>query len=53
MSDSVGSECCAEEVRGTEYRCACIKCEAKNTSERIREEFEFLDKKFPSEKKDE
>jgi hypothetical protein len=26
MSDSVGSECCKEEVKGTEYSCACQKC---------------------------
>jgi hypothetical protein len=36
---------------GTEYRCACVKCEAKNTPAVIKAEFERLDKKFPSEKK--
>jgi hypothetical protein len=29
MSDSIGSECCKEECKGTEYTCACQKCEKK------------------------
>lgn len=26
MADSIGSVCCKEEVKGTEYTCACQKC---------------------------
>lgn len=30
MSDSIGSVCCKEEVKETEYTCACQKCEAED-----------------------
>jgi hypothetical protein len=30
MSDSIGSVCVKEEVKGTEYECACQTCEGKN-----------------------
>jgi hypothetical protein len=28
-NDSIGSVCSAEEVKGTEYTCACQQCEKK------------------------
>jgi hypothetical protein len=30
MSDSLGSVCCKEACKNTEYVCACKKCEGKN-----------------------
>jgi hypothetical protein len=30
MKDSVGTECVKEECGGTEYTCACKKCEKDN-----------------------
>jgi hypothetical protein len=30
MADSIGSVCTKKECEGTEYVCACQKCEAKN-----------------------
>ena len=29
MSSGVGSVCVKDEVKGTEYECACNKCEGK------------------------
>lgn len=29
MSDSIGSVCIKEEVKQTDYKCACQKCEEK------------------------
>lgn len=26
MIDSIGSVCCKEECKGTEYTCACVTC---------------------------
>lgn len=30
MADSLGSVCCKEDCEGTEYTCACKKCEVNN-----------------------
>jgi hypothetical protein len=30
MIDSIGSVCCKEDCKNTEYECACRDCEVKN-----------------------
>lgn len=30
MIDSIGSVCCCEDCKGTEYSCACKACEKKD-----------------------